>query len=248
MMTSNEPLVRVRGVGKRYGSRAVLTDIDLDIYPGETVAIIGPNGAGKSTLLDLLLGLRQPDSGTVAHRSDDPRAEIGLQLQSVPYFVGFTALENMRMLAACYGLRCRDAELLSLLERCGLSEAARRDAARLSGGQQKRLALAMATVHRPRLLFLDEPAAALDPRARRDIRALIRELAGDGASIVLTSHDMEEVGLLADRILLLHGGRIVAEGAPDALLAASGADSLEELFLRCTETPSSGGRQEASVC
>jgi len=248
MMKLNEPLVRVRGVSKRYGSQAVLTDIHLDIYPGETVAIIGPNGAGKSTLLDLLLGLRQPDTGTIEHISGDPRAEIGLQLQSVPYFAGFTALENMRMLAACYGLRCRDAELLALLERCGLGEAARRDAARLSGGQQKRLALAMATVHRPRLLFLDEPAAALDPRARRDIRALIRELAGDGASIVLTSHDMEEVGLLADRVILLHAGRIVAEGTPEALLAAWGADSLEELFLRCTETLPTQEREEAGVC
>ena len=231
-----EPLVRAEGLHKSYGHRQALRGIDLAIWPGETVAIIGPNGAGKSTLLDLLLGLRQPDEGKVHYNLPEPRRQIGLQLQNAPFFAGFTVLENLRMFAACYGLRCKKAELLVLLERCGLREAAHTNAAHLSGGQQKWLAIAIALVHQPRLLFLDEPAAALDPRARREMRSWIAELAGEGGSVVLTSHDMEEVQQVADRILLLHDGRIVAEGTPKTLLSTSGTASLEDMYLKYTDT------------
>lgn len=227
-------LIQAKGLQKAYGSRAVVNGIDLDIRTGEVLAIIGPNGAGKSTTLDLLLGLRKADHGTVCYWTAKPAGQIGLQLQSTPFFPGFTALENLRMFAVFYGLRLKERELMSHLERCGLSSSAKTDALRLSGGQQKRLAIAMALVHEPRLLFLDEPTAALDPRARREIRELISSLAEAGTSIVFTSHDMEEVHKLAGRIILISQGSIQASGSPEALLEAYGAASLEELYISLT--------------
>ena len=228
-------LIQAQGLAKSYGRKKVVNEIDLTVHEGEVLAIIGPNGAGKSTTLDLLLGLRRPDQGSVRYWTPKPSESIGLQLQSTPFFPGFTALENLRMFAAFYGLRLNSRQLMSHLERCGLGQAAKTDALRLSGGQQKRLAIAMALVHDPKLLFLDEPTAALDPRARRDIRDLIRSLAEAGTSIVFTSHDMEEVHKLAGRILFINQGRVQAEGTPAELLASFGSDSLEDLYLALTE-------------
>lgn len=230
-----QTLIQAVGLVKRYGSRTVVDGLDLSIRQGEVLAIIGPNGAGKSSTLDMVLGLKKPDAGRVSYWREDPARYIGVQLQSTPFFPGFTALENMRMFAAFYGLRPTDSELIEHLGRCELGEAARTDAARLSGGQQKRLAIAMTLMHRPQLIFLDEPTAALDPRARREVRGLIRSLADSGTSVVFTSHDMEEVHKLASRIALICGGRIKASGTAEELLATHGADSLEELYIRLTD-------------
>ncbi|MBX4152040.1 ABC transporter ATP-binding protein [Paenibacillus lautus] len=228
-------LIQAKGLRKTYGQRTVVHDVALDIREGEVLAIIGPNGAGKSTTLDLVLGLRRPDIGTVTYWTKDPAPHIGLQLQSTPFFPGFTALENLRMFAAFYGNRLKDAVLIDHLSSCGLADAAKTDALRLSGGQQKRLAIAIALVHTPKLLFLDEPTAALDPRARRDIRELIRSLADKGTSIVFTSHDMEEVHKLASRLVLICDGRVKASGTPDELLSYYQTDSLEQLYIQLTD-------------
>ncbi|XID95642.1 ABC transporter ATP-binding protein [Paenibacillaceae bacterium WGS1546] len=230
-----ETMIQAQGLVKKYGSRTVVNGLDLTVGQGEVLAVIGPNGAGKSTTLDMLLGLKKADAGTVRFWRESPNRHIGVQLQSTPFFPGFTALENIRMFAAFYGLRLADAELLGHLRRCGLEEAAKTDAARLSGGQQKRLAIAMTLIHEPQLVFLDEPTAALDPRARRDVRGLIRSLAASGTSVVFTSHDMEEVHKLASRIVLICEGRIEAAGTADELLAEYGLASLEEVYLHLTE-------------
>lgn len=227
--------IQAKSLVKTYGQKHVVNGINLDIREGEVLAIIGPNGAGKSTTLDLILGLRRPDNGSVTYWTSQPSRHIGLQLQSTPFFPGFTSLENLRMFAAFYGLRLKEHQLMSHLERCGLSAVAKTDALRLSGGQQKRLAIAMALVHEPNLLFLDEPTAALDPRARREIRELIRSLAATGTSIVFTSHDMEEVHKLAQRIVLICEGKVQAVGSPESLLSIYGAESLEELYISLTE-------------
>ncbi|GAB6927739.1 ABC transporter ATP-binding protein [Paenibacillus sp. JCM 10914] len=232
---THQPLIQAEGLKKAYGPRTVIHHVDLTIQEGEVLAIIGPNGAGKSTTLDLLLGLRKPDAGHVRYWTATPSQHIGLQLQSTPFFPGFTALENLRMFAAFYGMKLKDPELMQHLARCGLADTARTDALRLSGGQQKRLAIAIALVHNPKLLFLDEPTAALDPRARRDIRELIQALAADGTSIVFTSHDMEEVHKLAQRIVLIGDGQVQASGTPEQLLDQYGGDSLEDLYLQLTE-------------
>jgi len=169
-MADKPVLIRALSLVKRYGRRAVVDGISLTVNAGEVLAVIGPNGAGKSTALDLILRLRAPDEGAVEYVEARLGRRIGVQLQSTPLFPGFTALENMRLAAAFHRLRMRDDELLRRLAGCGLAEAAKTDAARLSGGQQKRLAIAMALVHDPKLLFLDEPTAALDPRARLEVR------------------------------------------------------------------------------
>src|SRR5690606_21918494 len=151
------------------------------------------NGAGKSTTLDMLLGLRIPDAGTATYWTADPRREMGVQLQNTPFFPGRTAAEDLQGFASFYGLRLCDARLRELLSQCRLEEVANVEAARLSGGQQKRLAIAAALVHNPKVVFLDEPTAALDPLARHEIRNVVRRIHQAGTTVVFTSHDMEEV-------------------------------------------------------
>jgi ABC-2 type transport system ATP-binding protein len=227
-------LLEAHHLVKRYGRHKAIDGVSLDVSPGEIVALIGPNGAGKSTTLEVILGLRTADDGQVVFWRDDPRREIGIQLQATPFFRGLTAAENLRLFASFYGVRLSRTQIAAILERCGLAEAARTEAARLSGGQQKRLAIAVALAHSPRLIFLDEPTAALDPRGRHEIRTLMRSLASTGVAIVFSSHDMEEVGKLADRVVLIVAGRVRADGTPSDLLARFGAASLEDLYLDLT--------------
>jgi ABC-2 type transport system ATP-binding protein len=227
-------LLEAHNLVKRYGHHTAVDGVSLDVSPGEVVALIGPNGAGKSTTLEIILGLRAADGGNVVFWRDDPRREIGIQLQATPFFRGLTAAENLQLFASFYGVRLSRTQIAALLERCDLAGAARMEAAKLSGGQQKRLAIALALTHSSRLLFLDEPTAALDPRARHDIRALIRSLVSEGVAVVFTSHDMEEVSKLADRIVLIVAGHVRAHGAPAELLAHFGAASLEDLYLDLT--------------
>jgi len=227
-------LLEAHDLVKRYGQRTAVDGVSLEVSPGEIVALIGPNGAGKSTTLEVILGLRAPDGGSVAFWRDDPKREIGIQLQTTPFFRGLTAAENLRLFASFYGVRLSRTQITAILERCGLADAARTEAAKLSGGQQKRLAIALAVVHGPRLLFLDEPTAALDPRGRHDIRVLMRSLVATGVAVVFTSHDMEEVGKLADRVVLIIEGRVRAAGTPSDLLTRFGASSLEDLYLDLT--------------
>lgn len=226
--------IEAKQLVKTYGHKQAVSGLSMEIRRGEVLAVIGPNGAGKSTTLDLLLGLRRPDEGTVNYWCAEPRRHIGVQLQSTPFFAGFTARENMEMFAAFYGERLSRARTDELLARCGLGDAGKTPAERLSGGQQKRLAIAVAMVHDPQLLFLDEPTAALDPRARREVRDLIFSLAEAGTSVLFTSHDMEEVHKLAGRIVMICGGSVVAEGTPSSLLQQYRANDLEELYIRLT--------------
>ena len=228
-------LLEAHNLVKRYGDRVVVKDIDLIVAPGEVVGLIGPNGAGKSTTLEMILGLRMSDNGEVVFWCKDPRRQIGVQLQTTPFFRGLTVAENLTLFANFYGVQLTKRQATDLLARCGLSEVARTEAARLSGGQQKRLAIALTLAHEPRLIFLDEPTAALDPRARHEIRELIRSLAANGTAIVFTSHDMEEVSKLTDRVVLIVEGRVHAEGKPTDLLAEYSVNSLEELYLKLTE-------------
>jgi ABC-2 type transport system ATP-binding protein len=227
-------LLEAHDLVKRYGSRTAIDGVSLDVSTGEVVALIGPNGAGKSTTLEVIFGLRAADGGTVVFWRAAPQREIGIQLQATPFFRGLTAAENLRLFASFYGVRLSRAQIAAILEQCGLAGAARVEAAKLSVGQQKRLAIALTLAHSPRLLFLDEPTAALDPRGRHEIRALIRSLASIGVAVVFTSHDMEEVGKLADRVVLIVEGRVRADGTPAKLLARFGAANLEDLYLALT--------------
>ncbi len=212
----------------------------MEIRQGEVLALIGTNGAGKSTTLSMLLGILEPDAGDIKCWRNDYRAHIGVQLQSTPFFEGYTAEENLALFAAFYNLKLDKKQIHAKLEECNLLEARKTPAVRLSGGQQKRLAIALTTIHDPDLIVLDEPAAGLDPRARHEIKGMIKQLAKRKVTVVFSSHDMEEVARTADRLILMDDGQIVAQGNPEALLQEYHADNLEALYLQLTENDQLG--------
>lgn len=216
------PAVEIRELVKRYAGRAAVDSISLTVPRGELLALLGTNGAGKTTTIEICEGFRRPDSGSVRVLGLDPladgaalRPKVGVMLQDgVGGYTGAKALELLRLFGS-YAAHPLDAvELLALV---GLSEAARTPVKRLSGGQQQRLSLAMALISRPELLFLDEPTTGMDPQARRTTWQLIRQLRSDGVSVVLTTHYLDEAEELADNVIMLDAGRIVAQGTPAEL-------------------------------
>ena len=215
-------MIEVAGLRKAYGGRPVLDGVDLVVRPGELVALLGPNGAGKTTTVEILEGYRTPDAGTVRVLGEDPRrggpglkARVGLMLQGgAGLEPRATPLDLVRLYAAFHdGGREPDA----LLEQVGLGDAAGTRVRRLSGGERQRLSLALALVGNPEVLLLDEPTAGMDPAARRETRALIGSLRDEGRTLLLTTHDLGDVEQLADRVVVLHRGRIVADAAPDEI-------------------------------
>lgn len=233
-------LMEAKGIRKRFHNREVVKGIDLEIRQGEILALIGTNGAGKSTTLAMLLGILPPDAGTITRWRDDYKAHIGVQLQSTPFFEGYTAEENLRLFAALYNVKMDQGQIQQKLEECNLQDAGKTLASRLSGGQQKRLAIAVTTLHHPDLMILDEPAAGLDPRARHEIRTMIVKLARNGVTVLFSSHDMEEVSRIADRIILMHEGQIAAQGEPESLLKQYHAENLESFYLELTDGTQAG--------
>jgi ABC-2 type transport system ATP-binding protein len=243
----SEPAVRVAGLVKRYGGRAVLDGISFEVAAGELLALLGPNGAGKTTTVEILEGYRRGDSGDVRVLGEDParggpalRSRVGLMLQDGGIDPRATAAEVLRLYAAFHAAPRNPDELLDLV---GLRAVARTRYRRLSGGERQRLGLALALVGRPEVLFLDEPTAGMDPAARAASRDLIRDLRTDGATILLTTHDLIDAERLADRVAILAGGRIVALGTP-AELVAGAAPRLRLRFaapLAATELAALGG-------
>jgi ABC-2 type transport system ATP-binding protein len=212
-------------VVKRYGPRTVLDGVSLDVRAGEIVALLGPNGAGKTTAVEILEGYRNADGGAVRVLGEDPRhggpglkARVGLMLQGGGLDPRSTPADAVRLYARFHdGGRDPD----ELLESVGLRDVAGTRVRRLSGGERQRLALALALVGEPEVLMLDEPTAGMDPDARRSTRALIAGLRAGGRAILLTTHDLGDVERLADRVAILDGGRIVAEGTPGDLAAGA---------------------------
>lgn len=217
---ANRP-VDVQHLRKSYGELVALDDVSLHVDEGETLALLGPNGAGKSTTIEILAGYRVRSGGEVRVLGEDPqhagagwRAGIGIVLQSSGEASVATVREELRALAALYP-NARDVD--EVLAAVGLEAHAGRRVASLSGGQQRRVDVAMGIVGRPRLLFLDEPTTGFDAEARHDFWRLIRSLQADGTTILLTTHYLEEASQLADRIVVIAGRRVAAEGAPDAI-------------------------------
>jgi ABC-2 type transport system ATP-binding protein len=213
--------VKVRGLTKRYGDVAAVRGIDLDIRAGEVFGILGPNGAGKSTTVEILEGYRSRDSGEVSVLDVDPgrptrawRARLGIVLQTANDTAELTVRETVRHFAGYYP-RPRDPD--EVIATVGLAEKAGERIRRLSGGQRRRVDVALGIVGRPDLLFLDEPTTGFDPEARRKFWDLIDDLAHDGTTIVLTSHYLDEIEALADRLVVIARGRVVAEGEPATL-------------------------------
>ncbi|MCM3768606.1 ABC transporter ATP-binding protein [Neobacillus niacini] len=227
-------LMNAQGLMKQYGSRTVVKGVSLRVYENEILAIIGPNGAGKSTTLEMVLGLKKPDAGEVSYWEKDFRKAVGVQLQATPFFPGLTAFENLQLFAAFYKKKLSKQAGMELLTLCGLHDVMKTEASRLSGGQQKRLAIAVALVHDPKVVFLDEPTAALDPKSRREIHQLIMELHQRGTSVVFTSHDMDEVTKLSHRVMMIDQGTVIAEGSAIELCESHNVQNLEELYLQLT--------------
>ena len=218
---ADETAISVRGLRKSYGGRPAVDGLDLDIRRGEVFALLGPNGAGKTTTVEILEGFRQRDAGEVRVLGVDPargsrawRARIGVVLQSTGEFDELTVAEVVGHFANFYPDPDDPAEVIA---RVGLSEKARARTHSLSGGQKRRLDVALGIIGRPELLFLDEPTTGFDPEARREFWDLIRKLAASGTTIVLTTHYLDEAEALADRVGVIAGGRLV-EVAPPAEL------------------------------
>ena len=216
-----EPIAVLRGVSRSFRGRTAVDSVDLLLHPGEIVALLGPNGAGKSTLLDLLLGLRDPHAGSVRVFGMSPtarraRARMGAMLQDTTGPTGLTVVETVRLTQHLYPTAFPVAELLAVAE---LTDKADRRVGELSGGERQRLSLALALTGRPELLALDEPTAALDVAGRRRLLQSIRRLAAQDRSIVLATHDLREAQEVADRVVVLHHGRKIADGSTAEVVA-----------------------------
>ncbi|WP_461021424.1 ABC transporter ATP-binding protein [Thalassiella azotivora] len=220
--------LRVRGLVKRYGGRTAVDGLDLDAPAGEVTALLGPNGAGKTTTVECCVGLRRPDAGSVqvlggARGPVEQRAAVGVMLQDGGLPTQARPVELLQHLARLH----RDPlDVAALAGRLGLTAFARTSVRRLSGGQRQRVALAAALVGRPRLVFLDEPSAGLDPQSRHVVHDVVRDLCADGVAVVLTTHDMDEAARLASTVVIVDAGRVVAAGSPAELTGAAGGATL----------------------
>ena len=232
-------MLTVRGLGKRYGDTEVVRGLDLTVHRGECFGLLGPNGAGKTTTLRLLLGLIEPDSGTIdlsgipiPLRAREARMKIGVVPQIDNLDPDFSVRENLFAYGRYFGMdkSAIAARVPALLEFSGLTSKADALITHLSGGMKRRLTLARALVHDPDILFLDEPTTGLDPQARHLIWQGLRRLIADGKTIVLTTHFMDEAERLTDRLAILDHGRIVAEGAPRALIESHIEAAVVEVF------------------
>ncbi|WP_283139782.1 ABC transporter ATP-binding protein [Rhizohabitans arisaemae] len=213
----------VQDLKKRYGDVQAVDGVSFEVESGEFFGILGPNGAGKTTTLEILEGLRQADSGSaeIFGLSPWPRnprllPRIGVQLQASAFFERLTAREQIRTFASLYGVSPAKAD--EMLEVVGLADKANTPAEKLSGGQAQRLSIAIALAHGPELVFLDEPTAALDPQARRNLWDLLREINAAGRTVVLTTHYMDEAESLCDRVAVMDHGKILKLGSPAVLV------------------------------
>ncbi len=223
----NEAIV-VDHFSKSYGPTRVVDDVQFTVQRGEVFALLGPNGAGKTTTVETLEGYRKPDAGTIRVLGYDPLREaqalkphIGVMLQQDGLYPALTAREVLRLFAGYYE---HSQDVDALLERVGLVTVAKTRCRRLSGGQKRRLALAVALVGNPSLVFLDEPTAGMDPQARLATWEIIRDLKRNGATVLLTTHLMDEAERLADRIAIIDHGRLIALDTPGNLTGTQNAN------------------------
>jgi ABC-2 type transport system ATP-binding protein len=228
------PLATLEGVTRRYGDVTALDDVDLQIEPGSLVGLLGPNGAGKSTVLSLLQGTRRPTTGTVTLFGGDPAQAVNrMRLGSTPQETALPPTLRVGEVVDFVGGHFADrVPTGSLAEQFGFGDLLRRQTGSLSGGQQRRLAVALAFVGRPRLVLLDEPTTGLDVDARRTLWDAIRRQHELGATIVLTSHYLEEIEALAERVVVLGGGRVITDASLRDVLGLVG---IHRVRLRSTD-------------
>jgi len=236
-----EPAISVRGLGKRYGNVQAVKGIDLSVDRGEVFALLGPNGAGKTTTVEILEGYRTRSSGDVAVLGEDParraislRRRVGIVLQSTGVDPFLTVRETVTLFAGYYPSPRSADEVIDLV---GLSDKRDTKVVRLSGGQQRRLDVAVALAGDPELLFLDEPTTGFDPGARRNAWEIVRNLAALGKTVFLTTHYMDEAQHLADRVAVISQGEIVAEGPPGEIGGRRTAESTIRFVVPAGDVP-----------
>jgi ABC-2 type transport system ATP-binding protein len=231
-----QAVAELQGVHKRYGKVDALRGVDLRLQPGELMALLGPNGAGKTTAVSILLGQRRPDAGSARLFGRDPtlpaaRRPVGVTLQESGFPDNLTVREVVDLVRVHYP---HPAATPDLLGRFGLAEVASRRAGGLSGGQTRRLAVALAFAGRPRAVVLDEPTTGLDVEARHRLWEIVRAFVADGGAVLLTTHYLEEAQALASRVVVIAGGRIIAQGSVDDITARTG---LSRVHLQAPALP-----------
>lgn len=243
------PVVSLRGLVKRYGALTALGGVDLDIHPGEIFGLLGPNGAGKTTLISIVAGLSRATEGTATVLGRDvvkdyrvTRRVVGLVPQEINFDPFFTVEEALHFQAGYFGLRLPEARVVEILAALDLLPKRKVNARALSGGMKRRLLIAKALVHEPKVLFLDEPTAGVDVELRRSLWRYVQLLRERGTTVVLTTHYLEEAEALADRIGIIDRGRLLLVEEKAALLARHGGRSLEDVYVELV-----GKRQEGAA-
>lgn len=248
-MNVNRPIIEVKNLVKRYGEHEAVKGISFEVLEGEIFGLLGPNGAGKSTTLEIMETLRDKTSGDVKIAGfclDQENAKIkkviGVQLQTSGFYPGLNLIELIQLFNGLYN---EHVDPMELLKRVNLEDRAHTIYKDLSGGQKQRFAIATTLINQPRIIFLDEPSTGLDPQARRNLWDMIRSIRDLGATVIITTHYMEEAEYLCNRVAIMDLGRIIALDAPDKLidnLIASGFEkkkevknaNLEDVFIQLT--------------
>ena len=211
--------LEARNLKKVYPGVVAVNGIDFTVTEGICFGLLGPNGAGKTTTVEMIEGVTSPTAGEIFYYGEPAgkrfRQEVGIQFQNTALQDFLTVRETIEMFRSLYE---RKADINDIIEQCSLGELLDRDNRKLSGGQRQRLLLALALVNRPRLIFLDEPTTGLDPQARRNFWELVQSIRAGGATVVLTTHYMDEAQVLCDEIAIMDAGKIITQGSPDALL------------------------------
>ncbi len=239
------PAVRLRSATKRYGSFTALDNVSLDIRRGEVFALLGPNGAGKTTLISLVAGIATRTAGQIEVLGRDvetdysfTRRSVGLVPQEINFDPFFSVEETLRFQAGYFGVRLTEERLVELLSALGLLDKRKANTRALSGGMKRRLLIAKALVHRPSVLFLDEPTAGVDVELRRDLWTYVQRLKAEGTTVVLTTHYLEEAEALADRVAVIKGGKLLVVESKDALMRRFGRRTVRlSLEPKATELP-----------
>ena len=237
-------MIRAQNLTKMFGSLAAVRDISFEIKPGEIVAFLGPNGAGKTTTIKMLATLLKPTSGSIeldgldpASQPNEVRKRFGIVFQDPSLDDELTAQENMEIHGALYKVPrpMRAGRIEMLLKLFELWDRRQEPAKRFSGGMRRRLEIARSLLHTPRILFLDEPTLGLDPQTRNQLWTQVRKLnEEEGVTVFLTTHYMEEAERVAQRVFIIDGGRIIAQGSPQELKQQTGSETLEQAFLALT--------------
>ena len=239
----NESAITVENLIKRFEDATAVDGINLQVKKGELFGLLGPNGAGKTTIINVLCGLIKPTSGTakvggydVQKETEKVKTLIGVCPQETAIYPYLTGAENVELFG---DLHTMNKETLKarrdmLLEKMGLTEDARRRSEKYSGGMKRRLSLILALIHNPQIAFLDEPTVAMDPQSRHAVWGFIKELKKEDKTIILTTHYMEEAEELCDRVGIIDHGKLIALGAPQALISKNKVKNLEEVFIALT--------------